>query len=672
VKNLALPDLVMRDASLTLSMTNNVTHSLTESQTMTDKTYEFKTDVKQLLDLVTHSLYSHKDIFLRELISNASDAIDKVRFESLTNKDVLESNDDWKIKLIANEPEKTLTISDNGCGMTQDDLINHIGTIAKSGTQEFLKMLQENKAKDNPDFIGQFGVGFYSAFMVADKVVIQTRIAGERGHQWISTGEGQFEIDDYPKLTRGTDIILHLKKDSEEFLKEYTLRNLVKKYSDFVEFPVCMDVEKSDYPVDKDGKPDYKAEPIKRTEEETFNSREAIWLKPKSKVTEDEYKNFYKHISHDFSEPLKTIHYSAEGTSEFKALMYIPSKAPFDLFRPESIKGLHLYINRVFIMDECKKLLPEYLRFVKGVVDSSDLPLNVSREILQENPQLEKIKKNLVSKILSVLKDLKENENENYLKFYGEFGPVLKEGLHYDFSNKDKIADLLLFETTTSDGKLKSLKEYVEGMKGDQKEIYYISAESKAKALGSPQLEVFKSKGLEVLLMTDPVDEWVLPHLNEYDKKPLKAVHQGDVKFDDEKEEDAREIEKKEKEHGDVLKAVKEVLKDKVKDVKFSKRLVDSVACLTAGEGAMNAQMEQMMRAMGQAVPKQQKILELNPKHKLVSVLEGLHKNKEKSDTFNSYVSLIFDQAMLTDGAQLEDALGFAKRVSELMVNAAG
>ena len=633
-------------------------------------TYKFKTDVKQLLDLVTHSLYSHKDVFLRELISNASDAIDKVRFESLTNADVIEDNSDWKIKLYVDKEKKTLTISDNGCGMSKDDLKDHIGTIAKSGTQEFLEKLKESKEQNNPDLIGQFGVGFYSSFMVADKVTIQTRTAGEQGCEWSSAGEAEFSLKDFPKLTRGTDIILHLKEDSEEFLEEHELRGLVKKYSEFVEFPVCMDVEKFEYPNDKDGKPDYNAKPDKSIEEERLNSTEAIWLKSKSDISDEDYNNFYKQLSHDFSEPIDRIHYSAEGVLEYKALMYFPARAPQDLYSRDAVKGLNLYINRVFIMNNCEKLLPVYLRFIKGVVDSSDLPLNVSREILQENPQMEKIKKGLVNKILSTLKDMKEKNREKYNEFYKEFGQVLKEGLHYDYENKDKIADLLLFETTkTEAGQLKSLKEYVEGMKEDQKEIYYITAENRTQALGTPQLELFRSKDLEVLLMTDYVDEWVTPQLNEYDKKPLKAVHRGEVSLEGEKEKE-EEVKEKSEKYKDLLKAIEAKLTDDIKEVKFSTKLTESACCLTSDEAGMNAQMEQMMKAMGQEVPKQKKVLELNPTHPLVETLNAIYDKDALSEQFKEYVELIYDQALLTEGSQLKDPLGFARRVSELMVKA--
>ncbi|MBE9537410.1 MAG: molecular chaperone HtpG [Proteobacteria bacterium] len=632
--------------------------------------YEFKTDVKQLLDLVTHSLYSHKDIFLRELISNASDAIDKVRFESLTNADLLEDNSEWQVEITPDEKEKTLTIKDNGCGMSREDLIDHIGTIAKSGTQDFIDKIKESKKQDNPDLIGQFGVGFYSSFMVADKVTVRTRTAGGTGWQWVSTGEASFDLDECDKQDRGTEVVLHLKEECEDYLQEYTIRETVKKYSNFVEFPICMEVERNEYPKDKDGNDDYKAEPKKVKSTETLNSAEAIWMQPKSEIKKEDYSSFYKQISHDFQDPMETIHYSAEGAMEYKALMYLPSKAPQNIFSPDSIKGMHLYINRVFIMNDCKKLLPEYLRFVNGVVDSSDLPLNVSREILQDNPQLEKINKGLVNKLLSTLKTMKNKKPEEYLKFYNEFGMVLKEGLHYDQDNKEKLMELVMFPTTkTAEGEFKSLKDYVDGMKKNQKEIYYISAENRAKALNSPHLELYKSKNMEVLLMIDNVDEYILPQLTEYDKKPIKSVTAGaeSLKGNKEKEKAAKE---KAKELGDLLTAVKEKLGDDIKEVKFSGKLTESACCLTADDSEMNAQMAQMMRSMGQAMPDPKKILELNPTHPLIDVLNGLFEADKDSEQFGEYVGLIYEQALLTEGSQLKDPLGFAKKVSELMVKA--
>ena len=610
---------------------------------------EFKTDVKQLLDLVTHSLYSHREIFLRELISNASDAIDKARFAALTDPALLEGNADWGIKLSVDKANLTLTISDNGCGMTREELIEHIGTIARSGTKAFLEQLKKAGGKDQPELIGQFGVGFYSSFMVADLVTVRTRAHGSTGWQWVSEGQGSFELTSCEHPGRGTDVVLHLKKEAEEYLETHALRSLVQKYSDFVEHPISMEIEKKD---------------------EVLNSRQALWLRSKSEVKPEEYQEFYKHLSHDFNEPLKTIHYGAEGTLEFKVLLYIPSKAPYDLFRKESFKGLQLYIKRVFIMEECKKLLPEYLRFLHGVVDCSDLPFNVSREILQADPRLTQIQKNLTGKVLGVLKDMKEHEPENYLKFYREFGPVLKEGLHYDHGHKEQISDLMLFESTKSEaGALRTLKDYVRDMRLAQKNIYYLIAENRSKALASPHLEIFRSQDIEVLLLTDAVDEWVIPALGEYDKKPLKPVNQGALDDSDVKGDEGN-LKQWNKTYGALLKSLQTPLDENIKEVRLSTRLTDSACCLTSETGGMTPQMERMFQAMGQAVPKQKKILELNPKHPLLEALQKIHAKDKESAILTDYARLLYDQAILSEGGALPDALHFTKKVSELMVKA--
>lgn len=639
--------------------------------TATKEKFEFKTEVNQLLDLVVHSLYSHKDIFLRELISNASDAIDKIRYLSLTNQELLEDNTDWKIKIVRDDKNNTLTISDNGIGMSHEDLIKNIGTIARSGTKEFVENLK--KTKDAVNMIGQFGVGFYSSFMVADKVTILTRTAKNKGYKWVSDGKNGFEIEETAKEKRGTDVILHLNKEAKDYLSEYTIRDLVKKYSDFVEFPIVMDIEREEQPKDKDGKADEKAKPVKTIVEETLNSRKAIWARNKSEIKPEEYTEFYKHISHNFDEPLETIHYSAEGTSEFKALLYIPAKAPFDLFMRDQQHTLQLYIKRVFIMHDDKHLLlPEYLRFIKGVVDSSDLPLNVSREILQQDNQLEKIKKNLVKKVLSVLKNLKEKESEKYLKFYKEFGAVLKEGLHYDWENKEAIADLLLYETTKTDpGKYKSLQEYINNMPKEQKDIYYLLAEDRISALASPHLEIFKVKNYEVLLLLDPIDEWVISSLFEYKKKMLKSIDKGELTLD---EKEKKEIETLNQEaqakYKDLLEFIKNKYENEIKEVRFSTRLTDSAACIVADEHAIPKNMEQMYRAMGQELPIQKKILELNAKHPLLPVINNLFQKDKNSADLVNYLSIIFDQALLTSGEKLKDPLNFSKKITEMMVKA--
>jgi molecular chaperone HtpG len=458
---------------------------------MTKSTKKFETEVQQLLDLVIHSLYSNKDIFLRELISNTSDAIDKVKFESHSNMELLEGNTDWKIKLIPDKTAGTLTISDNGIGMSMAEVEENIGTIARSGTRAFMENLKGKNVQDNPELIGQFGVGFYSSFMVADKVVLITRTAGDKkaGCRWESTGDGSYTIEDCEKETRGTDIILHLKEEMKEYLDEWKIRGIVKKYSDYVQYPIVMDITREEPTKGVDGKVIEGGGTIEKTTEETLNSMKAIWTRNKSEITEEEYEEFYKHISHDYDKPFRTIHYSAEGVSEFKALVYIPGHKPFDLFMRDHKKGVHLYVKRVFITDNCEALLPDYLRFMKGVVDSSDLPLNVSREILQEDVQIKRIQKNLVGKILSTLTEVKEKTPEDYLKFYAEFGPVLKEGIHFDHANKDKLQDLLLFESSSTDaGKFVSLKDYITRMPEGQKEIYYITGINRAAVENSPHL----------------------------------------------------------------------------------------------------------------------------------------------------------------------------------------
>jgi len=458
---------------------------------MTKTTKHFRTEVQQLLDLVIHSLYSNKEIFLRELISNASDAVDKARFESHLDTSILENDPDWKIKLIPDSEAGTLTIRDNGIGMTMEEVETNIGTIAQSGTKAFLQGLKEQSVQDHPELIGQFGVGFYASFMAADKVTLITRRAGNKAAAtcWESVGDGAYTIEECEKETRGTDVILHLKDDMKEFLDEWRLRSIVKKYSDYVQYPITMDITREEYPRGVDGKPIEGAEKIKKTEEETLNSMKAIWARPKSEITEEEYNEFYCHISHDYGKPFRTIHYSAEGTSEFKALLYIPEHKPFDLFMPEHRKSVHLYVKRVFITDKCEHLLPDYLRFMKGVVDSSDLPLNVSREILQEDAQIRRIQKNLVGKILGTLAETKEKEPGDYLTFYKEFGPVLKEGIHFDHANREKLQELVMFESTgTEPGAFVSLKDYVERMPEGQKEIYYITGNSRTVVENSPPL----------------------------------------------------------------------------------------------------------------------------------------------------------------------------------------
>ncbi len=643
---------------------------------MSKTTKQFQTEVQQLLDLVIHSLYSNKDIFLRELISNASDAIDKVSFESHSNEALLESDSDWKIKLIPNKEAGTLVIRDNGIGMTMAEVEENIGTIARSGTKAFMQSLKDKAASDSPELIGQFGVGFYASFMVADRVTLETRKGGttaDSGCRWESTGDGSYTVEDCHREKRGTEITLHLKEEFKTYLDEWKIRSIVKKYSDYIQYPVVMDITRTETVKDADGKEIEGAGTIEKTEEQTLNSMKAIWARPKSDVTEEEYTEFYKHVSHDYDEPFRTIHFSAEGTSEFKALLYLPAKKPFDMFMNDRKKGLQLYVKRVFISDKCEELIPDYLRFVKGVVDSADLPLNVSREILQEDVQIKRIQKSLVGKVLSTLAEVKEKALDEYVTFWKEFGQVIKEGMHFDYANKEKLQELLLFESTSTEaGSFVSLKEYVERMPEGQKEIYYITGSSRETLEQSPHLEIFRAKGYEVLFLTDPVDEWVVQSLTEYSEKPLKAVDRGDISLDSEEEQKEKEKKREEaqKEFSDLISMISDRLKDKVKEVRFSNRLTDSACCLVADQYGMNANMERIMKAMNQTVPDSKRILELNPDHAILKAMASIHQKDASAAALADYADLLYDQALLTEGSTIKDPLRFTKLVSDLMVKA--
>ena len=630
---------------------------------MTKTDLEFKTEVKQLLDLMIHSLYSHKEIFLRELISNASDAIDMARYESLTDSDIMESDGDWKIKITPDSEAGTLTVSDNGIGMTKDEIIEGLGTIARSGTKEFLAALQSKEVKDNPELIGQFGVGFYSSFMVADSVTVITRKAGmkkEKGVKWESSADGFFTVEDVEKETKGTDVILHLKEDEKKYLEEWEIRGVIRKYSDYIEHAVVMDVEREKESELKKG------EKVKIKEEETLNSRKAIWLKDKSKIEQDEYKEFYKHVSHDFSDPAKVIHYKAEGTSEFTALLYIPSSAPMDIFYKEFKIGPTLYVKRVQIMDHCEELIPRYLRFVKGVVDSSDLPLNVSREILQSDRQIEIINKSITKKVLDTLGDMKKNDYDKYLSFYNEFGRVLKEGIHFDLSRKETIADLLLFESTKkSPGDYTTLKDYVDNMPEDQEDIYFIVGTLRDEVAKSPYLEAFREKGYEVLIMLDEIDDVIMGGLQEYKGKKIKSASKGDLELDKSSGSDRKEAEKKFKE---LIELIKHQLKDEVKDVRLSGRLKDTACCLVGEEGDMDPQMEKLLKSMGQKVPENKRVLEINPAHPLFESMKGVFDKEPKSMMLDEYIRLLYDQALLLEGSKPKDPAAFASAVTRLMV----
>jgi molecular chaperone HtpG len=643
--------------------------------------HEFKTEVKQMLDLVIHSLYSNKEIFLREIISNASDAIDRCRFESLKDASLLENDPDWKIKLIVDKDARTLTIRDNGIGMSADEVEKNIGTVANSGTKHFLENLKGNKEELPPELIGQFGVGFYSAFMVADEVTLVTRHAGadkSQGSRWVSKGDGFYTLDAVEKETRGTDVILHLKEEETEFLEEWRLRKIVKKYSDFVEHPIVMDCEHQESVLDADGKQvldaDGKPVPPKTVlKEDTLNSQQAIWLRSKSEVKPEEYNEFYKHLSHDFQEPFETLHWSVEGQAEFKALVYIPQKPLWDMLVQENTPhGIQLYVHRVFITDACEQLLPRYLRFLRGVVDSADLPLNVSREMLQEARALTIIRKNIIKKTLDTLADLQKNAPERYETFYENFGAILKEGLREDFENSEKIQNLLLFHSTALDDKQRTtLADYVKRMPEGQTEIYYLTAEALANAKNSPRLEAFRKKGYEVLLLTDTVDEFVIPSLDNYQGKHLRDISKGEVDLESAEEKKAHEAEEKaaQEANAPLLARLKELLKDKVEEVRLSRRLTDSACCLVDPEWALSPQMQRMMKALKQEVPDTKQILEINADHPLVAALRELLAKDEKDPRLEEGAKLLFDAARLMENQPVEDPLAFAKQVTKLMAD---
>lgn len=640
---------------------------------MTKSTMKFKTEVSQLLELVTHSLYSNKEIFIRELVSNASDALDKLRLEGLRDKKILENNTDFRIDVNFNKDARTITVTDNGIGMTKDEIIDNIGTIAKSGTKEFLAKLKDIKSNDknaNTDqLIGQFGVGFYSAFIVSDKIVVISKKAGSKDPavRWESDGKEKFTVEEADRTERGTEITLYLNKENEDFASEWKIKEIVKKYSDYITYPIVMTVQKEEKPKDKDGKEIKDAEAVTKFEDQTLNSMKAIWQKDKKEIKEEEYNEFYKHISHDWEEPLERIHLSVEGFLSYKALLYLPKKAPFDMFWREAKTGVSLYIKNVFIMDDNKNLLPEYFRFVKGVVDSADLPLNVSREILQEDKALEKIKTNLVKKIIDTLKKMKEKEPEKYLEFYTNFGKVLKEGLYTDFENKDKLAELLMFESTKTDkGKLTSLKDYVSRMPEGQKDIYYISGEKRDILENSPHLEKFKSKDYEVLFFTDPIDEFITNNFFEYEKKALKSIGKGEIDLGD-AEENKKEVEKETKKFKSLFEVMKDHLKDDIKEVRVSTRLTSSAVCLVSDEHGMTPQMEKMFKQMNQEVPKNQRILEINPKHPLFDSLNAIYEANKDDARLKDYSELLYDQALIAEGAMPKDPVRFAQKMADLM-----
>lgn len=611
------------------------------------ETLGFQTEVRQLLDLMVHSLYSNKEIFLRELISNASDASDKLRFEALSDDALYEGDSELKIRLAFDKAARTITLSDNGIGMSRSEVVENIGTIAKSGTRQFLTSLTGEQQKD-AKLIGQFGVGFYSAFIIADSVTLVTRRAGlgaEHGVRWTSDGKGEYTLETVEKLTRGTDIVLHLREGEDEFLDGMRLRTIVRKYSDHITLPIVMRKENAE-------------------EDETVNRAAALWARPRNEITQDEYDEFYKHVAHDFEVPLAHVHARVEGKHEYIALLYVPQRAPFDLGDREHRHGIKLYVKRVFIMDDAEQLLPPYLRFVRGVVDTSDLPLNISREILQHSRDIEVLRSGATRKVLDLLDELAQKEPEKYATFWKEFGRVLKEGVVEDHSNKERLAKLLRVASTHTDqdSQTISLADYVARMKSEQKNIFYITAETFSAAKSSPHLEIFRKKGIEVLLLSDRIDEWLVTHLTEFEGKPLQSVTKGDLDLGALADDEKKQQEQVATEFQDLVARLKTTLSEQAQDVRVTHRLTDSPACLVAGEHDLGAHFERLLKSAGQKVPSSKPVLEINPEHALVQRL----RDESDEQRFADWARILFDQALLSEGGQLEDPAGFVARVNSL------
>lgn len=623
---------------------------------MDKQTLSFQAEVKQILHLVTHSLYSNKEIFLRELVSNASDACDKLRFEALDKAALYEDAPNLEIRVWFDEAAKTITIRDNGIGMTAEEAVAHLGTIAKSGTREFMSKLEGEQKKD-ANLIGQFGVGFYSGFIVADRMTVETRRAGApagEGVRWSSEGTGDFEVETIERAERGTDVILHLREGEEEFLSAWKLKSIISKYSDHISLPVLM--KKQTWDAEKN-------EQVTSDEWEPVNKAAALWTRPKSDVTDAQYQEFYKQISYDQDAPLAYTHNRVEGRTEYTQLLYVPAKAPFDLWNRDKRGGVKLYVKRVFIMDDAESLLPTYLRFVKGVIDSADLPLNVSRELLQESRDVKAIREGSTKKVLSMLEDVAENQKDKYAEFWKQFGAVLKEGMGEDHQNQERLAKLLRFASTTADEGV-SLADYVGRMKEGQEAIYYITADTLAAAKNSPQLEIFRKKGIEVLLLIDRVDEWMLSHLYEFDGKSLQSVAKGGIdlgQLQDEEEKKAAEATAEALKP--LIERLKASLKDRAKDVRVTTRLVDSPACIVVDEGDMSGHLARMLKQAGQSAPKSQPILEINAEHALVKRLDSA----EGSERFDDLAHILFDQAVLAEGGHLEDPAAYVRRVNALL-----
>jgi len=624
------------------------------------ETRGFETEVNQLLDLMIHSLYSNKEIFLRELISNASDACDKLRFTAVSDASLYEKDIELKVKISYDKDARTITINDNGIGMTREEVVENIGTIAKSGTQSFLDSITGDQ-KNDANLIGQFGVGFYSSFIVAEQVILRTRKAGEKankGVEWTSQGKGEYEIKSIEKPARGTEITLKLREDEDELLNDWKLRSIVTSYSDHIDFPVVMD--KSAEPSEEGG------ETV--IEEETINQASALWIRPKAEIKAKEYKEFYKHVAHDYEDPIDWSHNRVEGTNEYTSLLYIPARAPFDLYDRDSRRGIKLYVKRVFIMEDADQLMPRYLRFVRGLIDSSDLPLNVSREILQGSKIIENIRTGSVKKVLGMMEKMAKNKPEKYQKFWVEFGKVLKEGPAEDFANREKIAKLLRFSTTQTgdEEQTVTLDDYISRMQEGQDKIFFIAADSHAAAKNSPHLEIFKKKGIEVLLLSDRVDEWLTSNLTEFDGKKLQSVAKGELDLDKD-EASEKELEEKVKSSEKLVKRIKKTLGDRVEDVRVTNRLTDSPACIVLNEHDMAMHMQRILKEAGHAMPSSKPILEINPGHPIVKKLDG-EKSKKK---FDDWSDILFDQAILAEGGQLEDPASFVTKLNKMLVSIA-
>lgn len=641
---------------------------------MAAQTYEFQAQARQLLNLVINSIYSNKEIFLRELLSNASDALDKLRLEVLKNSELEADLSHLHITIEPDSQKRTLKVIDNGIGMDSEDLKGLIGTIARSGTAEFLQKAAENKT-EAAELIGQFGVGFYSVFMVAKKAIIETRKLGEKeGYRWESSGDGSYTIEEAGPLPQGTSITLYLKEADEEneladYTQEWVIRDLVKRYSDFISYPIEMMVTKREtVPAEKEGE---ESKTVEKQDLETLNSMKALWARPESEVDPKEYNDFYRRIAHDWQDPLKVITMKGEGTFEFQALLFIPAKAPFDLYMPESQRGIQLYVKRVFIMDDCQELVPPYLRFLRGVVDSSDLSLNISREILQKDRQIKAINKSIVRKVLSILKNMLDEKPEEYRKFWQEFGKVLKEGLYNDPTNREKILDVMLADSTYST-QLTTLKDYIARMKEGQEDIYYITGENRERLAKAPQMEVFKAKGVEVLILSDPIDSVWVEMVSQYQGKKFKSVLRGALELGDEAEKKAAEekLENQRKDLASMIAWMGSDLDSKVKEVRVSNRLTDSPACLVSDENDPTPSMEKIMKAMGQNFPAVKRVLEINPEHAIIKRLHELYSQNGDSEDLKSVVNLIYDQAVLAEGGELADPASFSASLSKVISKA--